>query len=101
MSIVPGQGNIATHAADGNMLQDVMVLLRAIVKFEENSVLQHLEFGDHHAVAWLGGDSILLQLLGVAISGGTEGSVGVEHNAFSTQRKRADGEGLVRLKGAD
>ena len=53
---------------DFDVLQDVMMLLRAIVKFEQDPVRPDLEFGDHHAVSGLGRNTVLLQLLGVAIS---------------------------------
>src|ERR1700722_714380 len=34
MAVVSSQGHIATHASNGNMLQDVMMLLGAVIKFE-------------------------------------------------------------------
>jgi hypothetical protein len=34
MAVVSGQGHIATHATDGNMLEDVMMLLGTVIKFE-------------------------------------------------------------------
>ena len=39
MAIILGQGHIATLPPDFNVLQDVMMLLRAIVEFEKNPVL--------------------------------------------------------------
>ena len=68
MAVVLGQRRHPAHASHFNMLQDVMMLLRAIVKFEHDPVRPDLELGDDDAVTGLGRNTVLLQFLGVAIS---------------------------------
>ena len=101
MAVILSQRRHPAHAADFDVLQDVMVLLRPIVKFEDDPVRPDLELGDHHAVTGFRRNTVLLQLLGVAISRRAQLPVGMEHDALRTQRKRPHGKGFVGLERTD
>ena len=98
MAVILRERDAAHAASDFDVLQDVMMLLRAIVELKENPVGLNLELGDHHAVSGLGGDAVFLQLVGIAASRRAEPPIGMEHDAASAQRKGPHSKSLVCLE---
>src|ERR1700677_259241 len=101
MAVILSQRRHSAHASHFDVLHDVVVLLRAVVELKEDAVRLHFELSDHYAIARLDRDTVLLQLLRIGASRRTEGSVGMEHDALGTERKRANRKGFICLEGTD
>src|SRR5580698_1357624 len=101
MSIILSQGHRSNAATDLNMLQDVVMLLWAIVEFEDNAIGPDFKLGNHDPISGLSRNAVFLQLLRVSASGRAKGPVRVEDDAFGAKRERPNRKRLVGLKSAD